>query len=170
MSYFSGEVPRRISFISLASYLAFTAAGLLFGAVVAVLGREDGEALYRSLLITKRTVWVLFLPLVISAFAAYWNKRHLLMLLVPLKSFLFSYAACAMICVFSSASWLAVPLYLFSEHLSFLVYHWLWMRFLVFRSQFGKKDLLISGCVILLILLLDTYFVSPFAVFLQSNI
>ncbi len=107
-------------------------AGLLFGSLVSlkadtILASTMHGAVSGSVSIFG-LLSVLFLPLLVSALAVFISQPLLLVPVVFLKAFSFSYTAAGLFMVYPTAGWLLQALMMFSDMLMMPAYWLLWLR------------------------------------------
>lgn len=102
------------------------------------------------------------LPFFLSYFALHFSKHELLLLLVFLKAFAFSYCTCCVAVSFGLAGWLFRWLIFFSDSFSTIIY--LLYVLVSFKMQVRQQGRAFSICVILVLSLVifDHFLVSSF--------
>lgn len=107
---------------------------------------------------------LLYFPLFLSAFAAYINKPHWIVVICFVKTFLFASCSFALYDVFHSATWLVRIMLQFSEVISLPFYYLYCLRNISTMRSHIQKDTLLFGAVNFLIGILDYCVISPFLV------
>lgn len=133
----------------------------LFYMLASTLPGEEPIAVFRFI--------ILFLPLCLTVWIVAAGKIHFLLLLLFLKTVLFSMTASGICSAFSYAGWLLGFLMLFPEIIGFAVYHWLWLRCLG-CTRGSTRDFLVCGVSLLAVYLLDFMFISPFTALLFEDL
>lgn len=154
-------------FSRLLFYLLFNIVGLVLGTVFSVANRGEIIVSYiQLLLVSKPSVILYFLRisffLILSYFAIRKNMTWVLRTLVFLNSFSFSFSAATFFLHFPSAGWLLQLLVLFPCWIEIIVFSWLWLRCLVFRSIDIPSDFWLSASYLLIAFSLDEFLINPF--------
>lgn len=104
----------------------------------------------------------LILPLFLSVIAVYFVKFYVLLLVVLMKSFLFSFAAMWCICAFGNAGWLVCIFILFADVMAMPSLWWFWLQTVSADRETVLRACFVSGCSILLIASYYYSMVTPF--------
>lgn len=140
--------------------------GLLLGSVISlaadnILSPTMLAAVHSNMSISG-LLTVLLLPLLFSAFAVYISKPILLIPIVFLKAFLFSYSAAGFLIACDSAAWLLCFLMMFSDTLMLPFLWWFWIRTLTLESSTAIRSAVFCSLCAFVIGFCDYAFVSPF--------
>lgn len=170
MARFTHEVHRKQTFILLFAYVFVSVCAFSLGALAMQTCRGQVLPLIRSLPSVRPNgavvaISVLF-PLAVTYFAIQWNNRYILWLLLFIKTSMFAFLSYGVFEAFPHSGWLLRVLVLFSDHLSIIACHWLWLRGLVFRDLSGNRELFTCGIVLFLVLTLDFVVICPFTAML----
>lgn len=105
---------------------------------------------------------VLLLPFILSFLAGYLLKIWLLIPIVFIKSFLFSFVAAGFVVTYGSAAWLLCGLVMFADLLALPLLWWFWLQAGSEDKQWVLRSGVATGCGIILISCFDFYTVAPF--------
>ena len=148
-----------VSFVSLLSGFAFLLSG---GGRVTQIFRSLPSAgiSFLPLLLS------VYVPLLVTYVAVRLNSRAIMWLLCCFKTCLFSYVFWGVRYAYSDAGWLIQLLVLFSNQLSMIIYHCLWLRCLVFKRPTVRMTFIVCFVALLFVLFLDLFIISPFTALL----
>ncbi len=110
---------------------------------------------------------VIFLPIAVSAIAAYFSAPVLIYGICFFKAFCFSFALCGVVSVFGYSGWLVRLLLLFSDSCMAVLLFWLWCKFLSLKRNTVHRDLLICVAIAAIVGTVDYFLVSPYLVILM---
>ena len=168
-----GEINRRFSFILFIGYLL---AVILSGGSALLLvwqSREVCSSFMRQLPTVYPNVIVLilrsFIPLGITYLLIKQHCRFGIIVLLFIKTVL-SFFTCGIIFLaYPNSGWLIMLLLMTPECLIIGLYHWFWLKYLVFKDSLHPLDFWICAAGILLVLLAELFFICPFTASLFIN-
>lgn len=170
MNSFTYEIRAKPTFISVCVYVVVSFVSLLLGFAFLLASRGSVTQIFRSLPFTGISFLSLLLsvyvPLLVTYVAVRMNSRVIMWLLCCIKTCLFSYVFFGVREAYSGAGWLIQLLVLFSNQLSMVVYHCLWLRCLVFKRPAIRLTFIVCGVALLFILFFDLFVISPFTALL----
>ena len=108
--------------------------------------------------------FVLFFPLLLSAFAVYFHHHQWLFPICFMKSFLFASCSCAISVAFGSAAWLVRFLLQFSDFCAVPFLYWFCLRNVKGYNDHSGTDFLICFVAIGLFGVIDFCMISPYLV------
>lgn len=111
---------------------------------------------------------VTFLPIIISAIAAYFAVPLLIYALCFLKAFCFGFGLCGIVSVFGYSGWLIRLLLLFSDSGMAVLLFCLWCRILSHNFNAVHRDFLIITAGAAVIGTVDYFLVSPYLAMLMN--
>ena len=153
------------SFIRLFWYVFIAAAGMAIGFVLFNYEKGTTISMIRMLpnsnqVIPLRLI-VVFLPQIFTYIAFRNNRTGLIYLIILFKMMIFGFTTCGICLSFPNAGWLLQVLVLSASWCGMVIYHWLWLRCLVFKTA-QRADFLIVTCVLSIIFLVVILFIDPF--------
>lgn len=111
---------------------------------------------------------VLFLPLVITAIAAYFSAPALIYIFCSFKALCVGCCLYGVVLVFGYSAWLIRLLLFFSDSIIAVLILWLWYRYLYLVRDTVWRDLTICAAVAGAIGIIDYFLVSPYLVMLMN--
>lgn len=111
-------------------------------------------------------VFASILPLIISALAVKLSAPLFLLIVAFTKALLFGFAVFVLHNFYGNAFWLSRWLYMFSDSLMTVFLLWFWLRSITGKSSHFDKDLIICLISAAVLVLVDYFIVSPFALML----
>ena len=148
-------------------------AGLIAGTLLAASSSTHYFLLMRMapmshVSIVGLTVTVL-LPFLCSAFAVYKDRPWMLYAICFTKVFIFAVCGFGITAAYGNAGWLVRSLFQFSDICTIPVLCWFDLRHLTGRKPEWKRDIGISLGLVILVICLDTWYISPFLALLTGN-
>ncbi|MBR3978868.1 MAG: hypothetical protein IKJ94_04515 [Oscillospiraceae bacterium] len=144
--------------------------GLLAGLLVALRTVTIHNTWTRSLQQSELSVVgflaTLIFPYFLSAILFKVSLWEMILPLIFLKAFSYSWCATSIVCMFGHSGWLFRLLLLFSDSLSVSCLLWFWIRNYSGNSVSGWRDLLLCFCLVLALGCFDCCLISPFAGYL----
>ena len=108
------------------------------------------------------------LPFLFSAIAVYCSVPGLILLISVLKAIFFAFCCCYLEYFFGSCSWLLRLLLLFSDICSIPVVFFYWLRHFEGNIHFSLQEHLWLSVFLMIVLGIDYFIVTPYAVELLS--
>lgn len=153
--------------VRLTLFLLVMLIGSVLGTVLAFCNRGENLVSYtRFLLASKPSTMLYFIRIFSFLLATYLammrEAEWILRILILLKSFVFSFTGASIALDYPSAGWLVYPLVLFSSWFEIIIFCWLWLRYLVFRSVVILRDFWFSASILLFVYFINNLVVQPF--------
>lgn len=166
MVSFTYEIHRKHTFISMCIYAVTFAAAFFVGFELLLASRGQLTPIFRLLPSTGSGGVAVFVsalfPLLVTYIAIRLNSSIVIWLLVFVKTCIFSFLCFGMREAYPGSGWLFQFLVLFSNQLSMIVYHCLWLRCLVFKNLAVRTVMVTCGIALCLICFFDLFVVCPF--------
>ncbi len=102
------------------------------------------------------------LPLLLTLIFGYALRSAVLLVVVFLKGFFFSFISFALLSAFGASSWLVLSLVMFSDLLLMPVLWWLWLDIFSDKIRSETRGIVFSVAVVLAVCSLDCAVVAPF--------
>lgn len=140
--------------------------GLLIGLFLAICLPDESRYLVHTLVYSRvSTVGLLinlFLPIILSAIVWKLKFPALFLLFAFIKAISYGFCFYVITYIYHEAGWFLRWLFLFSDTVLSVLLLWFWFRNINAINKQGRKDVCICSILVLLISLLDIYYVSPF--------
>ena len=154
-------------------FIGLWLAGLISGTLLAALSGNHYFLLMRvaassHVSIVGLTVTVL-LPFLCAAFAVYTDRPWMLYAVCFTKVFTFAFCGFGITAAYGSAGWLVRALLQFSDICTVPVLCWFSLRHLSGRKNGWKRDIGIGLGLVIPVICLDTWYISPFLAMLTGN-
>lgn len=153
---------RRVCFSNYAIWFSICI-GLFLGTYCGVIADASIFSLMRHTVFCRMSIVCLIasqlLPFLIAAYAAFISNRILLLSVCAGKMFLFGFVGYLVFAAFGSAGWLIRFLFLFSDVFLVPILCYFCLRIDRKMASVGR-ELIIAGCHVIAIVILDTYFFS----------
>lgn len=144
--------------------------GLIAGMLVAAGAGDSFSLMMRGVGFSAVSIpgllLVTALPFLLTALAVFLSQPWMLLLLVFVKAFSFSFCASGIMAVYGSASWLVRFLLMFADGCTLPLLMWLWLRHGDLSGKQVSRDLAVCTAAALALGLLEICAVSPFAAML----
>lgn len=158
--------------VNLATLFSLWFIGCLFGLLVYRFNEALFSALMRSAINSSVSIvglsCIIFLPLLITAFAVKFSKPHILLFTCFLKGLLYFLCVLSAHGAFGSAGWLAQMILMFSDNCAVVLLWVLWLRYCLRRGACFRSLMILAFCVCVLVVGMDIFFVSPLSVSLLN--
>ncbi len=105
---------------------------------------------------------VLFLPLAITAFAAFFSSPAIIYLFCGFKAICLGCCLGGVTLAFGCSAWLIWTLLFFSNSASVALMLWLWYRYFCLGSYTFRRDLMICIAAAVAVGIIDHFLVSPY--------
>lgn len=104
---------------------------------------------------------VILLPFLLSAFAVYFSRPYLLLVIAFVKAFSLAFVSAGLNTAFGAAGWLAQLLLMFSDCCTVPILWLYWLRYGEKSCKFSLKGTFCTIFVVCMVGFFDFYFVSP---------
>ena len=111
-----------------------------------------------------------FLPIFISAIAAYFSVPVLIYALCFFKAVCYSFVLCGIVTAFGYSGWLIRLMLLFTDSAITVLLFWLWHKLLSSDCCFTGQAFLICAAVAVAICAIDYFLVSPYLIMLMNHL
>ena len=147
--------------------LIFTwACGLLLGALIAILFSTDSVIILQTAILTSApfllVIFINALPIVLISYCISRKMHYLSYLLIFMEAICLSFCGIIPVFVFNDSAWLIRCLFHFSGSCTSVLMWWLIYRNIQCREEHLHQDIIFASILILIISVIDVFYISPF--------